>query len=294
MSILNAIFQGIIQGLTEFLPVSSSGHLSIFQHFTGQSGESAALFSVLLHFGTLIAVFIAFRKTIGKLIIEFCRMVGDIFRGRFTMKQANPERRMIVLLIVSLLPLLVFVWFKDFFTSISSDQDILVEGVCFIITGCLLMMADRCMNGRKTAATMRYKDAVAMGVAQGVAMMPAISRSGATISAGMMCGLTRSYAVQFSFIMGIPTVLAANVLEIKDAVSTGMWGTLDPVVLIAGLLTAAVVGFFAICLVSWLIKTNKFKIFAYYTLTLGAIVTAIGLLETVGGVDVVSIVAGWF
>ena len=143
MSILDAVIQAIIQGLTEFLPVSSSGHLSLFQHFTGQSGEGALLFSAILHLGTLVAVFVAFRDTIWALIKEFFVMLKDIFTGKFKWSTMNGERRMIIMLVISLAMLIPFYIFKDFFTGIAEDSDILVEGVCFLYTSLILYLSDR-------------------------------------------------------------------------------------------------------------------------------------------------------
>ena len=118
MSVLIAILQGIIQGLTEFLPVSSSGHLSLFQHLTGQSGESSLFFSVMLHLGTLMAVIIRFRRTIIDLIMECFRIIGDIFTGRFSFREMSGTRRMVFMVIVSLLPLLVFFPIRDVFADL--------------------------------------------------------------------------------------------------------------------------------------------------------------------------------
>ena len=248
MNILNALFQGIIQGLTEFLPVSSSGHLSLIQYFTGQGGETGALFSILLHLGTLIAVFLAFHKTILRLIYEFFCMVGDIFKGKFQLSHLTPYRRMIVLLIISLLPLAVTFVFKDWLQGFSSDNSILAEG-----------------------------DALAIGAAQAIAPLPGISRSGSTIATGLMMGLDRQYAVTFSFIMGMPAVLGGAILEIKDAAEAGV--SLPFSVMAVGMLSAAVFGLIAIKMVNWLVKSDKFKIFAYYTLALGTLVTAAGIYE---------------
>ena len=121
MSIIEAIVQGILQGLTEFLPVSSSGHLSLFQHFTGLDGEGAVTMTIVFHLGTLAAVFIAFWDKIKKLIFEAFRMLKDIFTGKFKWKTMNPERRMIMMIIVSILPLFGFYIFRDFFERLSSD-----------------------------------------------------------------------------------------------------------------------------------------------------------------------------
>ena len=281
MTIWDALIQGIVQGLTEFLPVSSSGHLSLVQYFTGNSGETGAMFSILLHLGTLIAVFIAFRKTIWELIVEAFAMLGDIFRGKFSFKTMNPQRRMIWMLLLSLVPLLFFVLIKDVYSSVASDNDIVVEGVCFVVTGVLLLLSDKLGSGKTDMATMRPRDALAMGIAQGIAPLPGISRSGSTVATGLLMGLDRSYAVTFSFIMGVPAVLGANVLELGDALGEPF--PLSMSVVLVGVLAAVVFGLLAIKMVQWLIHTDKYKYFGYYTLILGAAAIIIGLVEWKSG-----------
>ncbi len=281
MTIWDALIQGIVQGLTEFLPVSSSGHLSLVQYFTGNSGETGAMFSILLHLGTLIAVFIAFRKTIWELIVEAFAMLGDIFRGKFSFKTMNPQRRMIWMLLLSLVPLLFFVLIKDVYSSVASDNDIVVEGVCFVVTGVLLLLSDKLGSGKTDMATMRARDALAMGIAQGIAPLPGISRSGSTVATGLLMGLDRSYAVTFSFIMGVPAVLGANVLELGDALGEPF--PLSMSVVLVGVLAAVVFGLLAIKMVQWLIHTDKYKYFGYYTLILGAAAIIIGLVEWKSG-----------
>lgn len=290
MNIASAAFQGIIQGLTEFLPVSSSGHLSLFQYFTGQNGESGILFSILLHLGTLLAVFIAFRKMIGALILEFFRMVGDIFRGRFSLKRANPERRMILLILVSLVPMVISFLLLDLFDLVAADNDIIVEGVCFLFTSLLLFASDRVVAGHKTAKDMRYRDAVAIGAMQAIAPFPGISRSGSTISTGLFMGLDRKFAVSFSFIMGVPTILGANLLELKDVAAEGL--SIPIPSLLVGLVTSLVFGLVAIKMVNWLVTSNKFKYFAWYTLVLGVLVVAAGIYEQVSGHALQAMVMG--
>ncbi len=281
MTVLEAVLQGIIQGLTEFLPVSSSGHLSIFQYFTGLSGENGAFFSVLLHLGTLFAVVIAFFPTIWDLILEAFSMLGDLFRGRFTLKKMSSRRRMVVMLIVSLIPLVFVVALKDFYESFSTDNDIIVEGVCLLITGVLLTLACRCPAKGKDAATMQYGDAMAVGITQALAPLPGLSRSGSTIAVGMLMGLGKKYAVTFSFIMGIPAVLGAVVLEVPDVLRTGL--TLPLHIVIIGFLTSLLFGLLAIALVNRLVVSDKFKIFAYYTLIAGTVVVALGIYEQLSG-----------
>ena len=284
MSVFEALIQGIVQGLSEFLPISSSGHLSLLQYFFGISGEAAASYSILLHFGTLVAVFAAFYKTIWKLIIEFFSMVRDIFTKKFSIKNASPERRMVLLIIVAEIPLLFFYFLSDFYTSLSADTDIVVEGFCFLLTSALLFISDRVVKGKKTAADMSFKDALIVGTVQGIAPLPGLSRSGSTISTGLMCGLTREYAVSFSFIMGIPPVLMANLLEIKDLLGAdGAVAPLEPMQSIVGIVAAAVVGFASIKMVNFLVKNDKFTIFAWYTLILGVLTVVLGIIGLIIG-----------
>ena len=277
MSLLNTIFQAIIQGLTEFLPVSSSGHLSLYQHFTGNSGEGALMFSAVLHLGTLVAVFVAFRKTICALIKEFFSLVKDIFTGKFKWKEMNPERRMIFMIIISTACLIPFMFFKGWFEGISEDNSIFAEGLCFLYTAGILFMSDKCVKGKKTAKDIKTADAVSVGFFQGIALLPGVSRSGSTISSGLFCGFSRETAVQYSFILGIPAILGGCLLEIKDAV--GQKAGVGFGYCAVGFLVAAFVGVCAIKMVNWLVKTDKFKVFAYYTFILGILVIIVSVIE---------------
>lgn len=277
MSILEAVIQAIIQGLTEFLPVSSSGHLSLFQHFTGNSGEGALLFSAVLHLGTLVAVFVAFWDTIWALIKEFFAMLRDIFTGKFKWSTMNGERRMIIMLVISLLMLIPFYIFKDVFTSVSEDETIFIEGLCFLYTAVILTIADKCSNGTKNPGDITTKNAVTVGIFQGIALLPGVSRSGSTIASSLMCKFSRETAVRYSFILGIPAIMGGCLLEIKDAVKTDM--SIDILPFVIGFIVAAVVGICAIKMVQWLLKTNKFKIFAIYTAILGVAVITIAIFE---------------
>lgn len=292
MTIISAIFQGILQGLTEFLPVSSSGHLSLWQYFTGVNSETSVSFSVMLHLGTLLAVIIAFWPTVRQLLREFFLLFADLFRGRLFRQSPTPYRRMLYLLILSCVPLLLVLPLQDFLTSVSADNDILVEGICFLITSTLLFLADRAPRGRLEASTMKGKHALAIGAAQLFATLPGISRSGSTISVGQMCGLERSYAVSYSFILGLPAVLAAGILDLHDAAAGGVdieWGTA-----LFGMAAALIFGLLAIRLVRYLVKSNKFRIFAVYTLILGSATVILGIVEKVTGNAVQAFVTGLF
>lgn len=281
MSILSAILQAIIQGITEFLPVSSSGHLSLYQHFTGNSGEGALMFSALLHLGTLVAVCTVFYKQIWELIKEFCLMIKDIFTGNFSVRDASPQRRVVFMYIISTAMLIPFVIFKGVFEGFAEDGSILMEGICFLYTAAILFMADRTSKGSKKAIDMKYKDATTIGFFQGVALLPGVSRSGSTISAGLFCGLTREAAVSYSFILGIPAILGGCLIEVKDGIAQK--ADIGVLPCIIGFVVAAIVGFLAIKLVQMLIKSDKFKVFWIYTGILGAVVVIIAIIEAILG-----------
>lgn len=282
MSMLETIVQAVIQGLTEFLPVSSSGHLSLYQHFTGNSGEGALMFSAVLHLGTLVAVFVAFRKLIIDLIFEFFRMCKDLVNKKFIWEEMNPERRMIIMIIISTLMLIPFMFFKSWFEGISEDTSIMAEGICFLYTAAILFLSDKCTKGKKTKGDITAKDAATVGFFQGVALLPGVSRSGSTISSGLFCGFDRSTAVAYSFVLGIPAILGGCLLEIVDAVKANEaavgFGNCA-----VGFIVAAVVGIGAIKMVDWLVKSDKFKVFSIYTGALGVIVIFIAVLELVRG-----------
>lgn len=282
MSIFDAVIQGIIQGLTEFLPVSSSGHLSLYQHFTGNSGEAAGIYSILLHLGTLLAVMIAFWKDILDMIKEFFSMAKEIITGKFDKENMTGSRRMIFLLIISLVPLCFFYFISDFYNSLSTDNDIIVEGLCFLLTAALLIVSGKCVKtGGATAENMSWKQALGMGIMQGIAPLPGLSRSGSTISTGLILGVSREQAVAFSFIMGVPAVLAANILEVPSALTGEV--EINWLAAIIGMAVSLIVGIGAIKTVKLLVKNDKFTKFAWYLIPLGVIIVAIGIFEKISG-----------
>ena len=283
MSIFDAVIQGIIQGLTEFLPVSSSGHLSLYQHFTGNSGEAAGIYSILLHLGTLLAVAIAFWKELWDMIKEFLSMAKEIVTGKFDKNNMTGSRRLIFLFIISLLPLCFFYFISDFYNSLSTDNDIVVEGLCFLLTAALLIVSGKCVKkGGTTAENMSWKQALGMGIMQGIAPLPGLSRSGSTISTGLILGVSREQAVAFSFIMGVPAVLAANILEVPAAISGEI--EINWLAAIIGMLVSLVAGIAAIKTVKLLVKNDKFTKFAWYLVPLGIIITGIGIFEHIANV----------
>lgn len=306
MTVLQAILEGIIQGATEFLPVSSSGHLSLSQHFFGMQ-SSSLFFDVMLHLGTLIAVLAVYYKLVGRLLRELVFLIRDIFTGRFKWSRMNTDRRLLLMLIVGLVPLFLLflpvpgtgMKLKDFADKWASDGDIIIEGCSLIGTSVLLTLGIsanrraqrriRRPGGRPFPGRKEYTvgDALTVGFVQCVAaMFPGLSRSGSTLSAGLMRGINRKAALDYSFVIGIPSIIAAAALEIKDATAQPM--TISIAAILAGVITAAIVGFFAIKLLRWLVATNHLGIFAVYTLILGAVVVVLGIIEHHTGVNIVT------
>ena len=260
MTYLTAFLLGLVQGVAEFLPISSSGHLAIAQNLLGmqEAGSVPEFFDVLLHLGTLIAVFAAYWKDICEMVVELFRGIGDLAH-RSTPSPVPPARRLILLIVVGTLPLFAVLPIKDKVLGLSNNM--LFIGGALVVTGFLLFASDRVKKGRKNERTASLLDAVAVGVGQAIATGPGISRSGMTITSGCFVGFERKFAVRFSFLLSIPAVLGANILSLKDAISAGVdWGQV-PVYLV-GVLTAAVSGYLCSGLLRRIANTGKFGAFA--------------------------------
>ena len=277
MSLLSSILLGLIQGLTEFLPISSSGHLAIAEHFLGQAGVPATpdFFDVLLHLGTLVAVFAAYWQDIRDLIAELISGVRDLAHGT-TPTPIPPARRLILLIIVATLPLAAVLPVRDLVEGLSAN--IYFVAGALIVTGFLLFASDRVKKGRKTEKTATLVDALLVGVAQAIATCPGISRSGTTITAGCFVGYDRKFAVRFSFLMSIPAVLGANLLTLMDAIQEDTIIVSDIPVYLVGVVVAAVVGYACIRLLKMIADKGKFGWFAYYCWAAGLIVLALTLV----------------
>ena len=273
MTLLSSILLGVIQGVTEFLPVSSSGHLAIAEHLLNISGmsEPPPFFDVLLHLGTLAAVFIAYWEDIRDMILEFFYGVGDLIH-RSTPSRVPPARRMILLIIVGTLPLFAVLPIKD--TVEGLGDNMYFVAFALLATGCLLFASDRVPRGRKTERSATMLDALLVGVGQAVATCPGISRSGTTISAGCFVGFDRKFAVRYSFLMSIPAILGANLLSLKDALEAGILWEEVPVYL-AGVAVSAVVGYLCIRLIKLVADKGKFGFFAYYCWLAGIVTLAL-------------------
>ena len=270
MRLWNAILLGFIQGIAEFLPISSSGHLSILQNvFRMQTAEEGHLFfDVLLHLATLISVCIAYRSD----VVEIVREVISWFRKNTPEAQRPKEpmvtRRLILLIVAATLPLFIMVFFNDYVEPLYYSTVFI--GIALILTGFLLYVSDRMAAGRKTEKTMRVRDALIVGVCQAIAVIPGLSRSGTTITAGIATGADREFAVRFSFLISIPAILGANILSLADALKTGIDLSLLPVYLV-GMIVAGVVGYFSIILLRRIAKKGSFGGFAYYCWAVGIV-----------------------
>lgn len=277
MSFFSALFLGFVQGLAEFLPISSSGHLSVFQNFMGLTtvGEDNLFFDVLLHLGTLAAVFVAYWGEIKALILEAFTMVGlrKLPRGE---KPDQLSRRMILFIIVATLPLVAILPIKDKVESLYNNTFFI--GGAFLLTGTLLFLSDRLNRGGKDLKTATVVDALLVGVGQAVAVVPGLSRSGTTISCGLARGFSREFAVKFSFLMSIPAVLGANLLSLVDALKGTMeWLPLP--VYIGGVLSAAIFGYLAIWLLKLITRKGSFGGFCYYCWGAGLVTLILSLIN---------------
>ncbi len=271
MSLIKAIIIGIIQGLTEFLPVSSSGHIVIMSELLGidtASAESDLLFTLVLHLGTLIAVIICFRQTLAELIKDFFLLLSQIFRGQFKKENATDKQKMIGCLIISILPLFIVYPFMDRIDVLFSG--LFPVGIALLINSIVLFFADKITAGKVTSKNMGKIHALCIGIAQCIAVIPGISRSGATVTAGVAAGLSRKYAAKYSFILSIPTILGGAVITlIKLFTSDTAIETSLILPYIAGFVAAAITGFIAIKLLEYLLKSRKFIIFSIYCLVVG-------------------------
>jgi len=260
---VQVVILAIVQGIAEFLPISSSGHLNVFQELMGKLSESAEL-NIVLHFGTLLAIVGFYWKRIIALLTS--------------------DRRVIPMLIVGTIPAAVIgIYLKKMHEPLLANT--LLSGLMFPITGIMLIVLSRLKTGDKEYATMSYTSVILIGLAQSFALLPGISRSGSTIVMASLLGLSRQSAATFSFLLAIPAILGASVLELKDIVEAG--GTETGLVpLLVGLVIAFAVGWVSLAYLVKLLEAGKLHWFAYYLIPFGIIVVAWQLMTgaTLGGI----------
>lgn len=251
MDILQGIILGIVQGLTEFLPVSSSGHLILFKKLFGIDQEQFGLtFDIALHFATLIAVFVVFWPDIVAIL-------------------KKPIQKLTGLLIIATIPaVFVGLFLDDYIEEISQSGGFL--GFAFLFTAALMFFSQKIPSKSKNLDMMKYSDAAVIGLMQGVAVMPGISRSGSTTSAGLIMGVEKTSSMRFAFLMSIPVILGSAVLGVKDIVTNPEPINWAPV--LAGMLAAGVSGYFAVRFMLNFFKKRSLNIFSVYVAVLGILI----------------------
>ncbi len=268
MQPLQAVILGIIQGLTEFLPVSSSGHLVIFQHLFGLK-EPELFFDICVHLGTLVAVIIFFRKEIEAIIISISRFVKLYFKKKvsFVYIFEDVDTKLAFLIVVGTIPTailgLLFHKVADLLFS-----SVVIVGFMLLLTGFLLLGTRWVKNVGESITHFSIKDALIIGLMQGIAIMPGISRSGATIAIGLFLGLNRETAARYSFLLSIPAILGAAMLSLID-VSTN--SAFPLMVSFIGAFTSCIVGYSALRLLVYIVKQGRLHIFAPYCWLAGVI-----------------------
>lgn len=265
MNIGEALILGLVQGLTEFLPISSSGHLVFAKHFLGGVRQPGILFEVLLHLGTLIAVLLYFKKDIISILKALLPSKNNNDRNIIY------KRKLALGVVVGTIPtVIISILFKDFFESIFDSVKIV--SIMLLVTGILLYLSDRYAEGKKSEVPM--KDAIIIGIVQGVAIIPGISRSGSTIATGIFRGIKSENAARFSFLLSIPAILGAVVLKLSE---TGDFPVEDIFPYSIGVATAAVSGFLSIKVLMKIVSGKKLRYFAYYCWIIGILSLAFNL-----------------
>ena len=277
MTFWMAIVLGAVQGVAEFLPISSSGHLSLLQYFFSME-EPDTLYNILLHFATLIAVCVVYWRDIVDMVVEFFRGIAALFSRQGGHGNPPEGRRLVLLIILGTLPLFLVLPVENLVEGLGANP--VFVSAMLLITGCILFLSDRCGGGRKNVRTATVKDVLLVGLAQGAATIPGLSRSGCTISAGMALGFDRNFAVRYSFLMSLPAVFGATLLKVIKVAKAGTLETGKLPMYLTGMVIAGVVGYFSIRLVKLLADKGKFGRFAYYCWIVGLIALIFSFVYT--------------
>lgn len=267
MGYIEAIVLGLVQGLSEFLPISSSGHLALLENLFEIKEESVLFFAVLLHIGTLVSIFIVYHEDIYALIKELGLLFKDIFSGKGLRIEERPIRKLGIMIIVSSIPTAIMgLLFSNFIDKVFGS--LIVISICWIITGFMLFFSEKLKSNSKEIEGMKYRNAIFIGICQGLAIMPGISRSGSTIVGSLVTGLKREFAVEFAFLISIPAILGSAILEFPKAIKAGIEpSTIGP--MIVGFLVAAISGYFAITTMIRIVSKHKMIYFSYYVWVIG-------------------------
>ncbi len=269
MTLWEAIVCGVLQGLAEFLPISSSGHLAIAHALFGMRTASEAVsFDVLLHLATLLVVLFAYFREVIALIPAAFRLIGKAARGKARFATLTVREREVILLLLGTVPLAGALWIGDAVEAVAGSPR--TVGVLLMMNGLLLLWADHFSASREKKEQLSPGDALGVGVFQLFALFPGISRSGATIAGGMAFGLDRREAVRFSFLLSVPAILGANVKALPELLQTTIPKT-ELCYELIGMGCALVCGFAALCALEVLASKDKFGFFGYYCMACGAL-----------------------
>ena len=259
MSWLEALILGIVQGLTEFLPVSSSGHLEIGQALLGTSGEDNLTFAVIVHAATVLST-----------LVVLWREVAQLFTGTFTTPKWNEEKNYVAKILVSMIPVfIVGMFFKDQVEALFGNGLLLV-GVCLLITALLLALSEWLQTKRQSAGhEVGYKDAIIIGLAQACAVLPGLSRSGTTIATGLLCGVKKESVAQFSFLMVLIPIMGEAFLDTLKLMKGEMTSDLGIVPAVVGFMAAFVTGCLACRFMIEIVRRQRLIWFAIYCAIIG-------------------------
>lgn len=267
MSWWEALILGVIQGLTEFLPVSSSGHLEIGQALLGTAGEENLTFAITVHTATVLSTLVILWKE-----------VAQLFRGTFTTTKWNDEKNYVAMILVSMIPVFVVgMFFKDKVEALFG-HGLLLVGICLCITALLLYLSEWLSKRRAGEGhEVGYKDAIIIGLAQAVAVLPGLSRSGTTIATGLLCGVKKESVTKFSFLMVLIPILGEAFLSLLDILRGEVTSTLGIVPMLVGFLAAFLTGCFACRFMINIVRRQKLIYFAVYCLVVGIFAIVYGL-----------------
>lgn len=261
MSWLEALILGIVQGLTEFLPVSSSGHLEIGHALLGTSGEENLTFAIIVHTATVLST-----------LVVLWREVAQLFKGTFTTLRWNQEKDYVAKILVSMIPVFVVgMFFKDQVEAFFGNGLLLV-GVCLLVTALLLALSEWLQKKRQGAGhEVGYKDAIIIGIAQACAVLPGLSRSGTTIATGLLCGVKKESVAQFSFLMVLIPILGEAFLSLMDLLKGEAESSLDMLPAVVGFMAAFVTGCLACRFMIEIVRRQRLVWFALYCAIVGSV-----------------------
>lgn len=265
MSLLYAVLCGVVQGACEFLPISSSGHLALIHSIFGRNMSGGVAFDVLLHFGTLFAVVVVYRRDVYAILRAAVGVMRKIFRGKFKLKEAEPDERTALWLALSSAPLALAALIEDKVETLGTYPR--AVGAMLVLNGAMLLLLGKKKSGTRRCSDLGAAGAAGVGLFQLAAVLPGISRSGSTIVGGEIFGLDRTEAVRFSFLLSVPAIAGANIFSAIKAVGSG--ASVEFLPCAVGAASAAATGFLAIWIIKNLAESKKFGAFGIYCIAIG-------------------------